>query len=79
MDEAKIKQKKTLYVSNVGPSVDEAALVRLFSTFGDVLDVKIPLDMDARVAPGTPPPRREFAFVEFSSQGLSPLVTPRPG
>jgi len=35
--------KKTVFIANVAESVDETALHETFSTFGDVVDVQLPL------------------------------------
>ncbi|KAH7103834.1 hypothetical protein BKA62DRAFT_615557 [Auriculariales sp. MPI-PUGE-AT-0066] len=60
--------KKTVFVANVGEDVDETALLEVFSTFGDVTDVQLPL---ATANPAHTHDRRHrgFAFVSFSTPG----------
>ncbi|KAG8935681.1 hypothetical protein FRC03_001541 [Tulasnella sp. 419] len=34
--------KSTIYVGGIGDEIDEAVLVEVFSTFGDIIDVQLP-------------------------------------
>jgi len=57
--------KKTIYVGGLGEDVNEEALHVLFSTFGDVMDVQLPL---AAAHPQAEDRRhRGFAFVTFGA------------
>ncbi|MEZ5018123.1 MAG: RNA-binding protein [Flavipsychrobacter sp.] len=50
-----------LFIGNVSPETTEASLENLFSEFGEILSVKIPVD----TATGMP---RGFAFVEMADR-----------
>jgi len=52
------QSKKTLYVGGLDESVDERALTELFTPFGDVVNVVLPIDEKNDK-------RRGFGFVEF--------------
>lgn len=51
-----------LFVSNLSPETTEGTLRQVFSEFGDVMSVKIPIDS----ATGMP---RGFGFIEMSDKG----------
>ncbi|KAF9645923.1 RNA-binding domain-containing protein [Thelephora ganbajun] len=60
------KTKRTVFIGGVGDDVDETALMAAFSTFGDIIEVQLP------IAPTNPSQQasakhRGFAFVTFSS------------
>ncbi|KAI0928519.1 hypothetical protein AcW1_005740 [Taiwanofungus camphoratus] len=59
------KTKKTIFVGGIGDDVDEAVLLETFSTFGDIIEVQLP------VAPTNPSQQnvkhRGFAFVTYAS------------
>lgn len=64
------KAKKTVFVGGIGDDVDQAAIYESFSTFGDILEVQIPL---AQTAPAydqnSNQKHRGFAFVTYTSSG----------
>ncbi|GBE81955.1 hypothetical protein BKA93DRAFT_801584 [Sparassis latifolia] len=60
------RTKKTVFVGGIGDEVDESVLLENFATFGDIIEVQIPL------APTNPSQQietkhRGFAFVTYSS------------
>jgi len=60
------KTKRTIFIGGIGDDVDETVLVENFATFGDIIEVQIPL------APTNPTQQTEtkhrgFAFVTFTS------------
>ncbi|EJD52999.1 RNA-binding domain-containing protein [Auricularia subglabra TFB-10046 SS5] len=58
--------KKTVFIANVAEGVDESALLEGFSTFGDVVDVQLPL---AATNPAHTEDKRHrgFAFVTYAA------------
>ncbi|CCM02375.1 uncharacterized protein FIBRA_04470 [Fibroporia radiculosa] len=60
------KTKRTIFVGGIGDDVDETSLLENFSTFGDVIEVQIPLAASNPSQP-TETKHRGFGFVTFAS------------
>ncbi|OBZ75152.1 Peptidyl-prolyl cis-trans isomerase E [Grifola frondosa] len=60
------RTKKTIFVGGIGDDVDEAVILENFATFGDIIEVQIPL---AATNPSqqSEAKHRGFAFVTYSS------------
>ncbi|KAI0709333.1 RNA-binding domain-containing protein [Earliella scabrosa] len=60
------KSKKTVFVGGIGDDVDQAVILENFATFGDVIEVQLPL---APTNPSIPneTKHRGFAFVTYAS------------
>jgi len=58
-------RKNTIFVGGVAEDVDEEALVELFSTFGDIVDVQLPSSA-TNPALAAEAKHRGFAFVTFT-------------
>nr|ABM55548.1 putative peptidyl-prolyl cis-trans isomerase E [Maconellicoccus hirsutus] len=52
--------KRTIYVGGLADELDEKILNNVFLTFGDILDIQIPLDYETEK-------HRGFAFIEFEA------------
>ncbi|KZV90245.1 RNA-binding domain-containing protein [Exidia glandulosa HHB12029] len=59
--------KKTVFIANVAEDVDEAALLEAFSTFGDIVDVQLPLAATNPAHVEVDRRHRGFAFVTFAA------------
>ncbi|KAF8514831.1 RNA-binding domain-containing protein [Hysterangium stoloniferum] len=64
MEEGTVR-KNTIFVGGVSEDVDEEALVELFSTFGDIVDVQLPSSA-TNPALAAEAKHRGFAFVTFT-------------
>jgi len=58
-------RKQTIYVGGIPEATDEAELLGLFSTFGDIIEIQIPTSQPTSQNP-TPTGHRGFAFITFS-------------
>ncbi|TFY77908.1 hypothetical protein EWM64_g6104 [Hericium alpestre] len=60
------KSKKTIFIGGVGEDVDESVLMETFATFGDIIEVQLPVAA-ANPTQQTESKHRGFGFVTFAS------------